>query len=558
MLNQGKLLEALDFAKRGVELQPKNADAHLVLGTCLDQNDQRPLAIEHFKEATRLNPKHVKAFLNLGFSQMRLHAYSDAALSFSSALDLQPEARDVHHHLACALANNGQYSASLPHFQEALAATPGSVRIMRDFGRALEHLYKYSEARQVYEEALSIRPDTPVLHMRLGHICQVEGDFDGSETHLRKALELSGDHPEAYQMLSLIERLKEDDLPVIQNLLLAGGLSDHQREALSAAQGRFYDQLGEYTKAFESFQGANALRRAKVDYDPDAHDRYVDDLIGRYDADWFKGGSASHPGPCIVFLVGMPRSGSTLIHQILSSHKDVRGIGEAGHIERLVSRQHGAGSGEHTGDELWSREDLNALWSDYLDALDQDVRAAKVIVDKSLNNIFHLGPILRAFPNAHVIHCSRDPGDILVSCYFSSFRDTVAYSFDLDHLVRHQGAVDRLVRHWKAVLTERFRECSYERLIADLEPQTRALLQHIGLPWDPSCLEFATAGEQIATSSIFQVRQKIYVSSVGRWKNYAHLLPPRIARALGSTDASSQMIEPSASEAAERPQRPLH
>ncbi len=519
-LNQGNRQQATTLALKCVELEPRSADAHLVLGTCLDQGGHKHRAIEHFQAAVSLNPKHLKGHLNLGICCMGVQDFAGAASAFRQALSLEPQAPEIHHYLGCALASNQEHSAALPYFETALAASAGNARMLRDYGGALEKVSRFADAKQAYTDALKANPDYALVHQRLGHVYQVEGDFEASEQHLRKALALSQQFPEAYQMLSLMERLRAEDIAPIQALLARSDLPDQPREALHAALGRYFDQQAEYEAAFDNFQKANVLRRATLTYDSDTHEVEVDRLIERYDAAWFRSRPPASDDPTIVFLVGMPRSGSTLVHQILASHADVRGIGESGFAEKLIRQKWGQNPESETYGSNWSDAELDTFRQDFMAMLPVDVRGANFIIDKSLNNIYHLGPILRAFANVRVVHCCRDARDTILSCYFSSFPDTLAYSFDLDDLKRRQKSQDRLSAHWRSVLGDRFQDVHYEELVGQPEAQTRQLLEHAGLEWDPACLTFHTGGENVVTSSIYQVRQPVYASSVGRWKNY--------------------------------------
>ncbi len=528
-LNQGNRKKAIALGRDCIALEPQNADAHLVLGTCLQHDGQKREALEHFKTAVRLKPDHFRANVNLGLCQMGLNDSASAVLAFRRALELEPLTSEVEHYLGCALANCGQYSAAVEHFAVAVEANPKNARMFRDYGSALERLSNHDGARRAYETALQINPEYALVHLRLGHIQQVEGNFTTSEEHLRTCLRLTDRFPQAYQMLSVIERIGSKDIEQINELLGRGQLNDQDREALHAALGRYYDRLGEYSKAFANFKEANDLRSASVTYDPDVHDSYVDDVIWQFDAKWFDAPTVDAFGPKLIFLVGMPRSGSTLFHQILSSHPDVRGVGESGIIERLIHSQPADLNIQDGKSALWSQERLVSLKQDYLQALPDDVVKTPFIVDKSLDNVYLLGPILRAFANAQVLLCARNPLDSILSCYFSSFRDSLSYTFDLDHLVRRKLAMDKLTKHWMSVLPGKIHQISYEQVVEDAESGARSLLDAAGLPWNPACLEFQSLGENSVTSSIYQVRQPIYSSSVNRWTNYQRQLESQIS-----------------------------
>lgn len=227
----------------------------------------------------------------------------------------------------------------MEHFAAAVSANPKNARMFRDYGSASEKLSNHVGAKKAYETALQIYPAYALVHLRLGHIQQVEGNFTASEEHLRTCLQLTDKFPRAYQLLSQIERIGSEDVAQINDLLGRNQLSTEEREALHSALGRYYDRLGEFSKAFANHKEANDPRSVAVSYDPDVHDAYVNDVIWQFDEYWFNAPTIDSFGPKLILLVGMPRSGSTLFHQILSSHPEVRGVGESGVIERLAYTQ---------------------------------------------------------------------------------------------------------------------------------------------------------------------------------------------------------------------------
>lgn len=541
-LNGGRKQEALELARQCVDLQPDSADAHLVFGTCLDQLGRTDAAVEHFQRAVALQPGHYRACLNLGVCQMRLKDFAGAAHAFQAAANSNPGALEARHNLACALASDGKYRASLEHFEAAKAGAPGNARVLRDYGSALEKLSRFAEARTVYADALKIDPDYGLVHVRLGHICQVEGDFDGSEQHLRRALAVSDRFPEAYQLLSLIERLVEDDIEPIERILAHPELPDPKREALEAALGRYYDKSGQYAEAFTHFTRANELQAASVAYDPEAHDADIDRLISQIGKDWPSAGPRSLTAPKLIFIVGMPRSGSTLVHQILTSHRDVRGLGETNLVETLVRRAGNADREHASLPGSWGQDELNKLGNDYISNLTADVAGEKVLADKSLENIYYIDQIVRAFPEAVFLYCRRHPMDTCLSSYFSSLNAAHGYACNLDHLVRRQLAMERLAQHLKSLPGGSFHEVSYEELIENPEREAKKLIAHAGLEWDPACLEFHKSGEAVVTSSIYQVRQPLYSSSVNRWKNYESQIKSQLDTLSANTPISESPI----------------
>lgn len=312
--------------------------------------------------------------------------------------------------------------------------------------------------------------------------------------------------------------------------------------------GYVLDRDGATDAAFKHFCRGNALRRSLFQrkgtaYDAEAHSRWVDRLIEFVSSDWFKGteglGLASEVP---IFIVGMPRSGSTLVEQILSGHSQVAAAGELKTVNRIVAGLPAKLGSPHGYPECLAALDAaraRELADGYLAELRRHGPSAVRMTDKMLDNYLYLGLLAVLFPRARVIHCRREPLDVCLSCFFQYFKG-LSFSWDLDDLGRHDRDYERLMAHWRAVLPLPVFEVTYEELVADLEAVSRRLVAFCGLEWEANCLRFQENERVVRTMSRVQVRQPIYQSSVGRWRRYAAHLAP-LMRALGhETTAPSQ------------------
>lgn len=307
-----------------------------------------------------------------------------------------------------------------------------------------------------------------------------------------------------------------------------------QRVAAGYALGALLDKAGDYDAAFSRIATANRLTRdhqiaERKGFDRDAFQRQVDRLIAYYTPESFAvSRDWGDPSDLPVFIVGMPRSGTTLTEQIAASHPRVFGAGERRDIGRIgkLLEADGAVAGPASWDPAVVRREAVA----HLDRLRAVAGGAARVTDKMPDNVLWLGAIAMLFPRARIILCRRDLRDVCLSCHFQSFNQGLAWTNDLDDCAARAIEVERLIRHWRAVLPLAMLELSYEALVADLEGESRRLIDFIGLPWDPSCLEFHTTERQVMTASLWQVRQPLYASSVGRWRHYRHQLAPLIAR----------------------------
>jgi hypothetical protein len=302
------------------------------------------------------------------------------------------------------------------------------------------------------------------------------------------------------------------------------GLAPLNEASVRNAIGKYYDQIGEFAQAFRCFKRAKELvKTAARDYDRDAQTRLHDSLINAYSRDTLaraQPGSSDSALPILV--VGMPRSGSSLVEQIVASHPVVSGAGEVEFWGYTLSRH--ATSLLHTPPDKPTRRKLAEA---YLRVLTENSGSAARVVDKSLFNSEHLGIINSVFPNARVIYLRRDPIDTCLSCYFQDFPPALSFTLDLSDLAHFYREHRRLMDHWRGALPPgTLLDVPYEELIADQEGWTRRILEFLGLPWDDRCLNFHSTERSVLTASYWQVRQRVYKSSVGRWRNYERFIGP--------------------------------
>ena len=302
-----------------------------------------------------------------------------------------------------------------------------------------------------------------------------------------------------------------------------------------------YDDAGDYDVAFGHYKAGNDLKKAASLYQADATSTYVDRVIATFGTEFFARMDRAGSQPELpVFIVGMPRSGTTLVEQILASHPQVHGAGELDYMrqitqalpERLAPDSVG---GQQTFPECAAKIDTalaERIAEEHLQHLREHSASALRITDKTPSNFLRLGLIALLFPKARIIHCQRDPLDTCLSCYFLRFGQGQAFAYDLDDLGRYYRDYARLMEHWRRVLPSPLLEVPYEALVADQEGWSRRLIAFLGLDWDDRCLAFYRSERQVKTASVWQVRQPVYASSIGRWRRYAKHLGPLFA-ALG-------------------------
>lgn len=418
-------------------------------------------------------------------------------------------------------------------FSQLLSSDPKDARPWHFLGLVAGREHDYKRAAALMETSLKLDGSSPDCHHNLGSTCRVLGRFEEAEQHYATALRLKPDYAEAYFNLSQARKFSADDPEpaAVVRQLERTGLSSEEFCFLHFAAGKMQDDLGNYDLAFGHYRQGNDARQ--IDFDSEAHSAHVQRLMEIFDHE-LVGSTAGRPRVELpVFVVGMPRSGTTLVEQILASHPEVFGGGELPDIRSICGTLP-----EHTADRFPYPECVPQLSDSiatgfgrsYLTRLRTlDADAAR-IVNKTPGNYEHLGMIAMMLPGARVIHCRRDPLDTCLSCYFQRFRTGQEFSYSLEDLGSYYRRYERLMEHWRDVLPEPVFEVDYEALVDQPEETARDLIDYLGLPWDAQCMKFYESERPVTTASNWQVRQPLYRSAVRRWEKYAsHLGPLRAA-----------------------------
>ena len=527
---------AAAMARRAIELAPDLAEAHVQLGRILfDLNDDEGAA-EAGRRAVRLAPQSLDARVNFAAALMRLKEYQAAAIEYQEAHRLQPDRADTLIDFGSTLAELDRFDDAVRCHERALALVPDSARGHAAFAATLKRAQRPVEAVEACRRALVLAPRDASVWVLLGGGLASLGRFDEAVEAYREALVIEPDRAEAQRGIVAAGERTQDAAEVARLREVADDAAApvHNRIAAAYAVGTLLDKAGEYDDAFKHIATANLLKRALwieegEEFDKDGFRQLVDDTIATFKPATF---AATHdwgdPSELPVFIVGMPRSGTTLTEQILASHPAVFGGGERRDIGRIAAEL----AGEHLGlaPEAWDRAKVRREAEQHFARLRGFAGAAVRVTDKMPDNVLHLGMVALLFPRARIILCRRDLRDVCLSCHFQAFSQGMAWTTDLEDCAARALEVERLVRHWQQVLPVQLFEQSYEELVGDLEGQARRLVEFVGLPWDPACLSFHATERQIMTASLWQVRQPLYSTSVGRWRHYADHLAPLLTR----------------------------
>jgi len=493
-------------------------------------------ALGHFRENVRQLPGHAQGWHLLGITLQRLGRHADALGALRRALALAPENPRTLEALAESEFHAGYPDDALPLWQAVLRQRPDDAGVILRTAETLNRLGRHAEAHALLRQAAERHPDTGDLWMALAQTAEDLGDREAARRAYRTALERRPDWAFPVSGLLGLDRARADDALVAQaeRLLARADLPDPDRALVGYELGKVFDGRGRHAEAMACWHQANAARvRMTGAADPAAMRRRVEDTVATVSGARIAarpGRWRGDPDPRPLFVVGMPRSGTTLTEQILAAHPDGHGCGELPDLS-LIARNLPASAGPG---RAWPEciEDipddaLAAAAARYLRAATRNAPAGALrLVDKQPLNFFHLGLVQLLFPQARVVWCRRDPRDIAVSVYGENFALEERLATRLDGIGHYINLQTRLMRHWQATLQLPILELCYEELAREPEPLARRLVGFAGLPWDPACLEFHRSERGVQTPSRWQVKQPIYTRSIGRWRNHAaHLAP---------------------------------
>ena len=524
-------VDAVRAGKRACELAPQDPRAHSDLGRIHAMRNRFDEAAKCFGHAISLDQRNADAWHNLGTALRQLGRLKEAFKALKQALLLEPGRAGTYLNLGALLIESQQFDEALECFERATRLDPTLARAQSRLAAQLARSGKVQRAEQVFRRSVNLDPDHVDGWMGLGHALEDIGDAAGAMGCYRNVLVRIPGHALALgRYLSLVrERAPEALLSAARAALEDAKRTDEGRALIGYGLAKYYDRLGDFGAAASAGIAANAARRRHSGQsDRAALDARVDSMIATYDADFFAarrrfGLGSDQP----VFIVGLPRSGTTLTEQIIASHPMLHGAGELPDLSRIAAIL--------SPDAPWNaanRLDENSARvhaHQYLRALrDSAPRGRLRITDKSPFNFFQLAFAALLFPQARVIHCRRDARDNALSIWLENFNHDQHYATDFADLAHLRGAYERLMTHWQSALPLKMLTVDYEALVADLEPQARRIIDFLGAPWDRRCLEFHRSVRAVQTPSRWQVRQPIYTRSVARWRSYEAYLPQLI------------------------------
>ncbi|HEX4145459.1 MAG TPA: sulfotransferase [Pirellulales bacterium] len=499
----GRMAAAAAAYRKILALQPGSAEVHSNLGDVLRERGEIDAAVEHYRRAVALKPSLFQPLNSLGNLLRTQGKLDEARACFEQAIGLKPDFAEALNNLGIVLMDQDKIDAAVARFEQALAVRSDLAETHKNLGNALTQQGKFDAAAASYERAISLRPNYAEAHY---HRTDVKTFRPG-----------------------------DAEIAALESLAAGSGhLPPGKMPYIHFALGKALEDVGDFPRAFEHLLKGNALKRREVDYDEAACRKTFQHIAQQFDPALFdRLQGAGDPSPVPIFIVGMPRSGSTLVEQILASHPQVHAAGELTNLERVV-RGVLDSAGRPIPFPAWidalERDTVRRLGQTYLANLPAVADGKIRVTDKAPSNFLYVGLIRLILPHARIIHTVRNPVDTCVSCFSKLFTHGQSFSYDLAELGRYYRMCQELMSHWRSVLpAESLLDVVYEDVVDNLEQQSRRLIDHCGLPWDDRCLSFHETNRPITTPSNVQVRRPLYRSSLARWRRYEVYLQPLLA-----------------------------
>ena len=557
LLDLGNTEEAEELYRKAIAQEPDYAEAHNNLCIALIRQSRYEEAIHEARVAVSYNKNYVEALMNMSVAYKSLGRLEEAEKAIETAVALDSESAEVRIEMADILFMRDRYAEAEIELEKAQELKADSTHVFLRLSHVLERGNKIEEALEAVDKAVELNPEMPEAYLRKGSICHVANRIDEAKEYLNKTLEMSPNQPLAllslaelylslgekeeareyinkarestslppslFYTLSKSKKFTEDDEDFKQMVELdknSASMGLDQASILNFALFSAYENIGDYDQAFVHLKKGNDYKRQLIPYESERQVQAFETIQEAYGKEQCEEiAQYGHEDKTPIFIVGMPRSGTTLTEQIISSHPDVFGAGELMEISMLDSE---------FGPLNQNNAKAQGQW--YLDRLLErdETGTAKHITDKMPGNFSSLGKITSIFPNAKIIHCRRNPIDTCLSCYKQAFARGQYWSYDLAELGEYYNMYLSLMEYWREALGDKFLEIDYEETVSDFETQARRLIDYVGLEWDNACLEPHKQKRAVLTASKMQVIKPVYKTSVKAWERYADQLKPLI------------------------------
>ncbi len=523
--NQGKFEEADKVCRDMIAFNDRFHPAFHLLGQMASHVGRNDVAIPMLQRAAALDPGRASYHRDLAEAMIFGAKPQDAIPVLNQAIKIDANDPKAHFFLGLATMSVGRLDDAMKAYQTAIKLEPNYGPAYNNIGSLYEGRGDLKEARNAYKKAIKIDPKNVQAQNNIAAILIAEGEIDAAKDHLEEAINARPDFIEAHHNLSALKKYQQDDphLDILKSLLAnIDKMPVDYQVRLHFILGKVKADLGDYDLSFDHYQKGNALKRGTFEYDEEAFKKHTDAIKSQFTAEYIESGQPCEDiGITPIFIVGMPRSGSSLIEQILSSHSEIEAGGELTYLSDLVRDHIGVFPTNLTDEKLAN------IGNEYLLKIKEINVQARFIVDKMPGNFQYAGLIAKIFPDAKIIHSKRNVMDCCVSNYTHLFLHTIHFTNDLGELGRYFNILSDLMDHWHTVLPgDLLYDIQYEDVVENLEIEAKKLVDFIGVDWKEDCLSFHEKKGAVKTASAAQVRKPIYKSSVERWRDYEKFLGP--------------------------------
>ena len=526
----GQINASIKDYEKAVTLKPDYAEAYYNLGITFRELGQLEAALKSYEKALAIKHEYPEAHNNLGSVLLDLGSLDSATDHFEWALAFKPNYPEAHNNLGVVERKLEKLDKAIKSFNKAIDIQPNYVQAHSNLGNILQDIGQLDAAMDCYKNALAINPNHSQCYLDIGLIHKEKGQIDDAIKFFEKALTINPNHAVTYDNLSDIKKytINQKHITKMQSLLSSDSLSPSDRRHLCFALAKVNENLDNQDELFKYLHEGNRLLKHELNYSLDRSKTLFSTVKETFSTPYpdIEKSLSSEPSTFKpIFIVGMPRSGSTLVEQIISSHHAVHGAGELTNLPTIIGPL--ATDQLNQGINKLPQKPFLSIREQYLDVLSNLNVSESVITNKLPLNFIYIGFILTAFPEAKIVHMKRDARAICWSIYKSNFRNTGnGYSYNFDDLAGFYGLYTDLMDFWHQLFPDRIYDMCYEDLTTNQEEETRKLLEYCELEWDDNCLNFHTSKRAVKTASALQVRQKMYQGSSEAWKKYeVHLKP---------------------------------
>ena len=518
---------AANAFRAALNVDAEDMDARNNLAIALQSQGRLGEAIEHLRKLADARPPSAQAWHNLSIAYREDGRLDEACEAARAALGAAPDNAYLHWNLADALSQRGDYPDAEQACRRALELEPRNAEYEMTLARILRAQQRLDDAIAALRGALAINPNLAEAHNDLAMILMAQGATGPSVESLERALDIDPRLTIAYFNLARAKRFGNDDKPTLERALRLAeseDLADDEAGTMHFALGKMLEDIGEFEDAFSHYQAGNAIVRGRVQFDTRLQEQWAERLKRAYTPGLVAQlAPYADPSETPIFVVGMPRSGTSLVEQILASHPEVYAAGELTHFYQQTRSMSSRLGGELPYPECVSRlgaAQVQEMAGGYLEALAALAPEATRYTDKLPANFMHIGLIALTFSRAHIVHCTRDPMAVCWSVFAQYFESGNAFAYDLEEVGRFYRQYQGLMAHWQRLFPNRIYTVAYEELVRHQERVSKALLEHCGLAWDTRCLRFYETERPVNTASVWEVRQPMYTAAVDRWRHF--------------------------------------